>query len=314
MAVDFFFLLSGFVLGRSYEQKLTNDLSGEKFFEIRLIRLYPLFALGVALGAVCMVGKSAVHDPTALASVPAVIAFLCNALMLPASTSPTLLFPYDPPAWSLFFEIVINGAFGFLLYRLPSALVGLVCAMTGLAFLFVIHQYNYGDLGSAWNSIFVGLMRVVFSFPLGMVLARLLRKTAPQRSHIAYGVLAALVVILGLALPVRFDWLYDMLAVLILFPALVWLGSQYELPTPVLGPLLGEISYPLYAIHYPILQVTTFVLFREMHISGIILAITFLPAVCLLALLTSRYFDVPVRSWLSYKYHLRKTAMPSTTD
>ena len=312
MAVDFFFVLSGFVLARAYEDKLKQGLAGRTFLEMRLIRLYPLFAVGVALGIFCMIGKIAVRDVTALAPVDAAIALVCNALMLPALTSPAQLFPYDPPAWSLFFEIVINGVFGFFLYRVPSALIGAVCAVIGLAFLVAIRQANYGDLGSSWDSLDVGLMRVGFSFPLGLVLARLFRKTRPRRSPLAYGVLAALAIVLCLALPVRFDWVYDTSCVLVVLPVLVWLGARYEMPVSGLGPLLGDTSYPLYAIHFPILQIVSFALVTRLHAPAVIVALVFVPSAFFLARLASRYFDVPVRVWLSRKYHLRKTALPST--
>ena len=57
LAVDFFFVLSGFVLARAYETKLRTSLSWRRFLEMRVIRLYPLFALGIIFGAVTIIGQ-----------------------------------------------------------------------------------------------------------------------------------------------------------------------------------------------------------------------------------------------------------------
>jgi peptidoglycan/LPS O-acetylase OafA/YrhL len=198
--------------------------------------------------------------------------------MLPALTSPTVLFPYDPPAWSLFFEIVINGAFGFVLYRMPSALIVVICAVLGLVFLIAIKHTGYGDVGAQWNAIDLGLLRVGFSFPVGIVLARLFGKSRSRRSPISYGVLAGLTIALTIAIPIRFEWIYDVSAVLIVLPALVWFGAVYELPVNTLGKVLGDTSYPLYSIHFPILQIVSFSLVRTMHISAVAVTVIFVPA------------------------------------
>jgi peptidoglycan/LPS O-acetylase OafA/YrhL len=130
LAVDFFFVLSGFVLARAYEMTLKSELSFWRFIAMRLIRLYPLLALGVLFGAITVVGQIAEHSPTALNSAAASAAFVFNALMLPAVTSPGL-FPFDGPAWSLFFELVINAIFAAILYRTNSSLIAIFCVASG---------------------------------------------------------------------------------------------------------------------------------------------------------------------------------------
>lgn len=51
LAVDFFFCLSGFVLANGYEQELKSGALGSRaFFLKRVVRLYPMIVVGVALG------------------------------------------------------------------------------------------------------------------------------------------------------------------------------------------------------------------------------------------------------------------------
>jgi peptidoglycan/LPS O-acetylase OafA/YrhL len=53
LAVDFFFLLSGFVIGYAYDDRWAKGVSIGTFFKRRLIRLQPMVIFGSAIGAVC---------------------------------------------------------------------------------------------------------------------------------------------------------------------------------------------------------------------------------------------------------------------
>src|SRR5271170_6431289 len=57
-AVDIFFCLSGFVLCYSYEDRLDHGLSAIDFIKLRLIRLYPIYIAGLALGVCHLFGES----------------------------------------------------------------------------------------------------------------------------------------------------------------------------------------------------------------------------------------------------------------
>jgi len=41
LAVDFFFMLSGFVLAHAYEERLRSGMKAWRFMRTRIIRLYP---------------------------------------------------------------------------------------------------------------------------------------------------------------------------------------------------------------------------------------------------------------------------------
>jgi peptidoglycan/LPS O-acetylase OafA/YrhL len=84
LAVDFFFCLSGLVIAQAYEDRLQSGLSVAKFAFLRLIRFYPLFAIGLLilpLSAILTGQNFARHVPH-----PA-LAIGFSALMLPTPPS-----------------------------------------------------------------------------------------------------------------------------------------------------------------------------------------------------------------------------------
>lgn len=56
LAVDLFFVLSGFVIAEAYSTRLKDGLSCFEFMRIRIIRLYPLYLLGTLLGIIHIAG------------------------------------------------------------------------------------------------------------------------------------------------------------------------------------------------------------------------------------------------------------------
>lgn len=50
LAVDFFFILSGFVIGYAYDDRLGKSMSLGNFFKRRLIRLHPMIVMGSCAG------------------------------------------------------------------------------------------------------------------------------------------------------------------------------------------------------------------------------------------------------------------------
>ena len=119
LAVDFFFLLSGFVLSYAYDGRLRSisaaqRLSFGSFLRRRIIRLHPMLLLGLVWGAVAFVLQGSVQwDGTAVSSICVIIALLTSLVLIPAWPGcPTEvrgngeIFPLNGPMWSLFFEYV----------------------------------------------------------------------------------------------------------------------------------------------------------------------------------------------------------------
>ena len=106
--------------------------------------------------------------------------------MLPDFYSSTALFPLNGPAWSLFFELVINVAFAVLLYRLASSILVLICVIAGLLCLYGITRLGHADVGMYWSNAGLGFFRVSFSFPFGVLLARLYGSTQKFVHHLRW--------------------------------------------------------------------------------------------------------------------------------
>jgi peptidoglycan/LPS O-acetylase OafA/YrhL len=310
LSVDFFFMLSGFVLAKAYEPRL-GALGPARFLELRLIRLYPLFMLGVLLGIPRIVSQ--VMGPVAhpMTAVEALLAFVLNALMLPAPTSPFLLFPFNVPAWSLFLEIAINVGFAVLFYRMASRLLAVCCLGAGLLLALAILRMGDNDLGAVWSTAGFGLFRVCFSFLLGMLLARMPAR-GKKSSAMACLPIIALALTLAFPWPLAFGAEVDLMAVFLLLPALLWLGTRIELPKMLqpLGAALGDISYPLYAIHFPLLQIFLHVFLRGFHLPLWLVSLAFLASASWLAFFLAHHFDAPVRRWLGGRGRLGPTPMP----
>ncbi|MDR3448144.1 MAG: acyltransferase family protein, partial [Alphaproteobacteria bacterium] len=149
-------------------------------------------------------------------------------------------------------------------------------------------------------------------FPLGILMARCFRLKVRYRSPAALLIIAVLAALLMLDPHIRWEWLYDSAAIFLVIPAILWAGAIIELPKSLekIGAILGDISFPVYAVHAPLLQASNYVLIRVLRLSNFAAAITFVISVFLLSWILAIQFDAPVRKWLSGKSHLRPTALP----
>lgn len=311
LAVDFFFMLSGFVLSRAYEARLGTSLSLFKFIEVRIVRLYPLFLLGVLFGAAKIVGQIIGQSSNAMSPAQASISFVLNAVMLPGTDDQGNLFPLNMPAWSLFLELVINLAFGLFLFRMKSWQLMLLTFASGVFYFLELMEVGRGGFGSHWDTIGLGFLRVLYAFPLGILFARTKAiGSRPSWASIAIlGIFGGILSLSATALPA---WAIDALGVFIAFPLLLWAGAMFELPSTFhrIGNFLGNISYPLYAVHMPLLQIVMFIFVTSLKLpAGPVATIFFLTLVGLSWLLAIK-FDAPIRIWLSRMLALRRSAMP----
>ena len=271
LAVDFFFLLSGFVIGYAYDERWGRGLRMRDFIKRRLIRLHPMVVLGALLGAAAFFVQGSVRwngEPVSTGMVLA--ALLCGLLLIPAWPGAGHevrgngeMYPLNGPGWSLFFEYLGNLLYMLLLRRLPTRWLTLLVALTGAALAaFAIGDLSgYGHLGVGWtlagSNFPGGMLRLLFAFPAGLLLARRFR---PVHIRGAFWLCSLSLAVL-LAMPYvgseqnhLFNGLYDTLSTLLLFPLLLWLGASghaTDAATARICGFLGDISYPLYMVHYP---------------------------------------------------------------
>lgn len=298
LAVDFFFALSGFVLTTTYAPRFARGLTPGDFLKQRFIRLYPTFLAGVVVGIPVVFAQIYFGSGHALPMSVATVGAGFNLLMLPAPGADTL-FPFDRPAWSLFFELLANVALCYALLRITTKLLVAVCAISGFALLFAIMRYGSADIGHNWDQILFGLSRTSFSFCLGVLAAR--RPIFRATSYSAILLLAALAIILQLDVAAQYRWVYDAVGIFFILPIVAILGTGLNLPPSLHrdGSFLGDISYPLYAVHYPVIQALSFVLLKRSHTDALTAALILLLAACSAAAFIAFFYDGRARKWLT---------------
>jgi len=309
LAVDFFFALSGFVLYRAYYQRWRKGLGTAAFMAQRVVRLYPLFALGVLLSAATMAVKVRANWDTDLSMHDIWVSLPLNMLMLPSPVD-LPLFPLNVPAWSLFFELVANFAMIVVLFRLPRLGLIAVCLFSAWWITPIMMAHHSGNIGALWSEIGVGLARTAFSFTIGMLIASLPQPASRNASWLALLCLAAIVV--AFALP--FDWAdtpqFDLVFILVLSPLLLLLGSRVEPPAFIVPAALftGDVSYALYAVHWPFVDVFRYFQVR-FDISPAGMTPFYFAAVIACAWLFARLYDAPLRKLMG-----RLIARPRALD
>ncbi|MBQ7341716.1 MAG: acyltransferase [Alistipes sp.] len=330
LAVDFFFVLSGFVLGYAYDDRWSKMSLGN-FFKRRLIRLHPLVILGVLFGVISFCLQGCVQwDGTHIGWGAIALAMLLSIFMIPAAPGGSYeirgngeLFPLNGPSWSLFFEYIANILYALWLRRLSNKALTAVVVVSGvgLAACALGNISGVGHIGVGWSmghtaweipymGLFGGLMRVGFSFSMGLLLSR---KFKPANIKGAFWICSAIIIAL-LAVPYIGDgsqpWqngLYDLFCTMIVFPVVVWLaasGKAEGAKSQRLCKFLGDISYPLYITHYPVMYYfyawvwKNGYTFDQVWYVGV--AIFF--GTILLAWVALKLYDEPVRKWLTERF------------
>lgn len=250
LAVDLFFALSGFVLSYAYSQKLADGMGWKQFMRLRLIRLFPAYLLGVALGTLVYIAIwPAFASLKALAKL--ILALGCALTFIPMPVpmwERPPIFPLDGPAWSLFFELCVNLCLVCFYRQLTQRSIVAILALSGaiLVAIAVLH----GNLHVGWNArtLLCGFPRVAFSFFAGVLLQRIAPHGIPR-----IGLIASVLAVAALIVPVTNHRLYDPAVVLLLFPLAIVAAAGWNLRgvTAKAAEILGDVSYPLYVIHVP---------------------------------------------------------------
>ena len=317
LAVDFFFGLSGFVVAYAYDDRWTR-MSVLQFFRIRLIRLHPLVLLGATLALLGYIfdpfGKAINHTPAPML----LLAYLTSLLLLP---SPPVggrsgeTQAINAPAWSLMQEYLGNIAYALILRRLRAITLGIIFGLSGLLLIWVANTRGSLDGGWGYSVIWMAPLRLTVSFVMGLWLYRIQDRI--RRPKI--GLLALSIVLVVVFQMPKFpnvggfslNGLYDVACVLLLFPVIILCGAHSEAGTGMirLCKFSGKLSYPLYITHIPFVYVVAnFASTRHpgtsVLLGWILLVLPFAIAVAWLAL---KYWDEPVRAWLTRRYSTKRT-------
>lgn len=299
LAVSFFFILSGFVIDHAYRDRLAEGMTLRRFLIFRAIRLYPLIAMGALLGAaiLLLLTRSVPGEYS-----PILVALPFTALALPAPKG--LLsepFRLNPPTWSLFNELIANVVFAFVLHRLGVRALTFVAALAGAAFITMALQLGTINSGYRYGEIANGLIVTAAPFTIGMLLNRIRSRLAGLPA-IPFWLAALLLTATFMVpdLPPSLEAPYQLALALLFYPALI-LATQASEPTAKWVPIAaasGYISFPVYALHYPLLGLFDRAMAKlggpaELWLCLMLLGCT------IAACAAGKYMEEPVRRWLS---------------
>jgi peptidoglycan/LPS O-acetylase OafA/YrhL len=259
LAVDMFFVLSGFVIACAYDEKMAGGMLPLEFLRARVRRLYPIYFVGLLAGLVSVL----FNNPHGLSLAQAVVTFVCGLFALPSPPMGPFraLFPLNGPFWSLFLEFwIANVSFAFLWHSLRGKVLWAFIVFWAAVLLVGVLRAKSLDLGWNWHNAPGGLARVCFSFYVGVFLARLHAKRPPKLKVPSLMCLLAFCAVM--VLPVGEVWtpIVGLFVIFVVFPALIYWGAEAIEGHPAVGRAFGDASYALYAIHRPLIYVLAWLL------------------------------------------------------
>lgn len=330
LAVDFFFILSGFVISYAYDDRWGKTMTTGNFFKRRLIRLHPMIIMGVILGAITFFLQGSVQwDGTKIATSAVMLAMLCAMFFIPAVPGVSYeirgngeMFPLNGPSWSLFFEYIGNILYALFIHRLSNKALTVLVGLSGiaLAWFTIFNVSGYDMFGVGWTldtvNFFGGTLRMLFPFSMGMLLARHFK---PMNVKGAFWICSMILLLLFCVpyivtenSPISLNGLFEAICILFIFPVLLWIGASGKTTdnfSSRVCKFLGDISYPLYAVHYPIMYLFyAWLINHKIYIFSEAwpTALAVYLGNILLAYLCLKLYDEPVRKWLAKKFLNRK--------
>ena len=329
LAVDFFFILSGFVIGYAYDDRWGKNFTMKDFIKRRLIRLHPMVIMGAVVGAITFYIQGSVQwDGTHIGISMVMLSLLCTIFFIPAMPGVGYevrgngeMFPLNGPCWSLFFEYIGNILYALFIRRLSNKALTIVVVLLGvaLASFAIFNVSGYGNIGVGWTldgvNFIGGLLRMLFPFSMGMLLSRNFK---PMKLRGAFWV-CTLVMIALFAVPylegtesICTNGIYEAFCIIIAFPILLWIGASgttTDKKSTQICKFLGDISYPIYVIHYPFMYLFYAWLIKNQLFT---LGETWQVALCvyawniLFAYLCLKLYDEPVRKYLAKRFLNKK--------
>ena len=329
LAVDFFFILSGFVIGYAYDDRWGKNFTMKDFIKRRLIRLHPMVIMGAVVGAITFYIQGSVQwDGTHIGISMVMLSLLCTIFFIPAMPGVGYevrgngeMFPLNGPCWSLFFEYIGNILYALFIRRLSNKALTIVVVLLGvaLASFAIFNVSGYGNIGVGWTldgvNFIGGLLRMLFPFSMGM---RLSRNFKPMKLRGAFWI-CTLVMIALFAVPylegtesICTNGIYEAFCIIIAFPILLWIGASgttTDKKSTQICKFLGDISYPIYVIHYPFMYLFYAWLIKNQLFT---LGETWQVALCvyawniLFAYLCLKLYDEPVRKYLAKRFLNKK--------
>ena len=304
LAVDFFFCLSGFVIGYAYDDRV-GAMGFWKFFKVRLIRLHPLVVIGSVLGLITLYVDPFRVGDLGYSTGRVALMFLASIFLIPYPTMRErgfCLFSLNSPAWSLFWEYVASIVYAAVLFRFSRRWLSIATVVAAIILCIVGH--TAGNLWAGFNgrTFWTGAARVNFSFLAGLLVYR---SKWIIRTKLGFSALSVLLLLAFLMPYAEGGWIREAAVMILYFPFLVALGAGSSLSprSEKLCRFAGNISYPLYMTHYSVIYIFEHY-YRSQKpdmahtavivSSGVLIMVGF-------AYLVMVFYDIPIRSYIRSK-------------
>lgn len=320
LAVDFFFLLSGFVVAYAYDDRW-GRMSQWEFYKRRLIRLQPMVIAGSVIGAALFYFQRGPAFPL-IATTPVwkvLLVTVVGCTLLPMLPSMDIrgwdeMHPLDGPAWSLFFEYLANILYAVGVRRFSKKALSVLVLLSAVFLVEYLVLGPKGDVIGGWalnpREMHVGFARMLYPFFAGVLLMRL-----GWRIHVRGAfLLCSLLLIAVFSIPriggphhLWMNGLYESICIIVVFPIVVAMGAGDRLRggfSTRLCRFLGEISYPLYITHYPLIYLyTEWVVEGKLpRARGVVVGAGLLVVAVAIAYGCLKLYDEPVREWLGRRF------------
>ncbi len=320
LAVDFFFVLSGFVIGYAYDDRW-GKMTLKGFFKRRLIRLHPMVIMGMIIGAIGFYFQDAGIWP-GISSTPVwklLLVMVIGFTLLPVPQSLDIrgwneMHPLDGPAWSLFFEYIANILYALFIRKFSKKALSILVFLAGCALIHLAVTLPNGDITGGWSidplQLRIGFTRLMYPFFAGLLLSRIGHLTNIKHAFFWCSLMVVAVLIIPRIGGIEHLWmngLYEALIIIFIFPLIVYLGASGEVKgqyATKICKFFGDISYPIYITHYPLVYLyTAWVADNHIPLQQAI-------PVALLVIITSmgiayaclKFYDEPVRNWLKNRF------------
>ena len=334
LAVDFFFVLSGFVIGYAYDDRW-GRMTMWNFFKRRLVRLHPMLIFGTLIGAALFyLGDNPgmpLVEQTPWWKMLLLTIFCCTLLPCPKSwdirgwceTN-----PLNGATWSLMWEYLANIMYALFIRRFSKTVLTIfvilsafltvdVCLNLDVFGLLAGRAYAANTVIGGWSidseQGYIGIVRLLYPFFCGLLLSRL-RLTFSLKGGFWWCALLVAVILCMPCVPggEKGSWtclngVYNAVSILIMFPLIVSIGAGSKVAgsrSMAVCRFLGEISYPLYVTHFPLvyMQMSWAANHQDLPIgTHIAVSVSILLLAIGIAYASYKLYDLPVREWLRKK-------------
>lgn len=326
LAVDFFFLLSGYVIAYAYDDRW-GKMTLKDFFKRRLVRLHPMIIIGSLIGgAMFYFQDSPAQGWGGIHEVPVwtlILVMVIGFTLIPVGKGLDIrgwdeMHPLNGPAWSLFYEYIANIFYALFLRRTSKMVLSLLVLLAASTTIHYALTNPNGDIIGGWSidptQLRIGFTRLAFPFLAGMLLARTAKLYYTKHAFLTSSIL--LVVLfsvprLGDADTLWINGLYECFCLIIMFPFIVWLGAGGKVKGKkgsMICKFFGDISYPLYITHFPfVCMYMAWVMNNDLTLAeSWPMGVLCIVVAVVVAYVSMRFYDIPMREWLRKRFLSQK--------